>query len=378
MPCRLLALSPAAMPNSSLHPQLVRFLLLVLLGALTTACGGAGLTGMPSRPPEPRSELLIDNLKIPMSLAFAPDGRLFFNEVYEGRVRVFEQGTLRESPWFSTEVARGPEVGLLGLAIDPGFASNRHVYLYYSEPDPSRRNNVPLRNRIVRLTDRDGQGVDQTVVLDNLPISRTGRHSGGRLAFGPDGMLYVTVGNAESSRLGQEMGSLGGKILRIHPDGTIPADNPFPGSAVYALGFRNPFGITFHPATGRPYANENSGKGHDEINLIIAGGNYGNPVVEGRGDDPRFIDPIWESGEPSAGPTGLAFYNGAMFPELKNDLLFCGVHVGSLQRMRLAGADQRQVSSVESLAEECRLDVTVGPDGAIYFASINRIYRYAR
>ena len=90
------------------------------------------------------------------------------------------------------------------------------------------------------MTDRGGQGVDQMVILDNLPISRTGRHSGGRVAFRPDGMLYVTVGNAESSRLGQELGSMGGKILRIASDGSIPSDNPFPGSPVYAMGFRNP------------------------------------------------------------------------------------------------------------------------------------------
>jgi aldose sugar dehydrogenase len=355
----------------------VRLILTVLASMLLAACvnlpGGRGSQSSP-----PRTEVLIDNVKIPMSLAFAPDGRLFFNEVSEGRVRVFEAGVLQENPWATFEVARGPETGLLGLTIDPDFTSNHYVYLYYSEPDPTRRNNVPLRNRVIRMTDRGGQGVDQVVILDDLPISRTGRHSGGRLAFGPDGMLYVTVGNAESSRLGQEMGSMGGKILRVTPDGSVPPDNPFPGSPVFALGFRNPFGLAFHPATGRLYANENSGKGHDEINLIVPGGNYGNPVVEGRGDDPRFLEPLWESGEPSAGPTGLRFYAGNMFPELANDLLFCGIHVGALQRIRLTGENLDEVDSIDNLAEECRLDVVVGPDDAIYFAGINRISRYTR
>jgi aldose sugar dehydrogenase len=355
----------------------VRLIPIVLSSLLLAACVSLPSGGGPQSR-TPRTEVLIENVKIPMSLAFAPDGRLFFTEVSEGRVRVFENGTLQENPWASFEVARGPETGLLGLAIHPDFASNHYVYLYYSEPDPTRRNNVPLRNRIIRMTDRGGQGVDQTVILDDLPISRTGRHSGGRLAFGPDGMLYVTVGNAESSRLGQELGSLGGKILRITPDGSVPADNPFPGSPVYALGFRNPFGLAFHPSTGRLYANENSGKGHDEINLIVPGGNYGNPVVEGRGDDPRFLEPLWESGEPSAGPTGLRFYAGSMFPELTNDLLFCGIHVGALQRIRLTGENFDEVSGIEDLAEECRLDVVVGPDEAIYFAGINRISRYTR
>lgn len=320
----------------------------------------------------------MDNVKIPMSLAFSPDGRLFFNEVSEGRVRVIENGQLLPQPWFSTQVAQGPELGLLGLALDPDFAQNRYVYLYYSEPDPDRRNNVPRRNRVVRLTDHDGTGADMHVVLDGLPVSRTGRHAGGRIAFGPDRMLYVTVGNAESSRLGQELGSLGGKVLRMRPDGTAPGDNPFPDSLVFALGFRNPFGLAFHPLTGGVYGNDNGGKGHDELNMLQPGGNYGNPVVEGRGNDPRFIDPMWESGEPSIGPTGMVFYSGGMFPELQNDLLFCGVHLGALRRARLGGPNLDEVQHIDDLAEECRLDVAVGPDGAIYFASINRIYRYAR
>jgi glucose/arabinose dehydrogenase len=355
----------------------VRLILTILASLLAVACGNLpGATG--SQSSAPRTEVLIDNLKIPMSLTFAPDGRLFFNEVSEGRVRVFENGVLQDTPWATFEVARGPELGLLGLAIDPQFTTTHYVYLYYSEPDPNRRNAVPNRNRVIRMTDRGGQGADQTVILDNLPISRTGRHSGGRLAFGPDGMLYVTVGNAESSRLGQDLGSMGGKILRIAPDGSVPADNPFPGSPVYAMGFRNPFGLAFHPVTGKLYANENSGKGHDELNLIVPGGNYGNPVVEGHGDDPRFLEPIWESGEPSAGPTGLRFYTGSMFPELQNELLFCGIHVGPLQRIHLTGPNLDQIGSIENLADECRLDVVVGPDEAIYFAGINRISRYSR
>lgn len=355
----------------------MRFILIILASLLVAACATLpAASGPPSS--APHVEVLIDNLKIPMSLSFAPDGRLFFNEVSEGRVRVYENGVLQDAPWATFEVARGPELGLLGLAIAPQFATNHYVYLYYSEPDPNRRNNAPSRNRVIRMTDRGGQGADQTVILDNLPISRTGRHSGGRLAFGPDGMLYVTVGNAESSRLGQELGSMGGKILRIAPDGSVPADNPFPGSPVYAMGFRNPFGLAFHPLTGKLYANENSGKGHDELNLVVPGGNYGNPVVEGRGGDPRFLEPIWESGEESAGPTGLRFYTGSMFPELANDLLFCGIHVGPLQRIRLTGDNLDQVGTIENLADECRLDVVVGPDEAIYFAGINRISRYAK
>lgn len=357
----------------------VRIILPLVLCVFLAACGNLQIPGIAASPkPTGTSSVILDNAKIPMSLRFAPDGRLFFNEVSEGRVRIFQNGALLETPWAAFEVARGPETGLLGLALDPDFQSNHYVYLYYSEPDPDRRNNVPLRNRVVRMTDRNNHGEDLTVVLDDLPVSRTGRHAGGRLQFGPDGMLYVSVGNAESSRFGQELNRLGGKILRMRPDGSIPVDNPFPGSPVFALGFRNPFGLAFQPETGRLYANDNGGKGHDEYNLIMPAGNYGNPIVEGRGDDPRFINPLWESGDPSIGPTGMLFYTGSMFPELKNALLVCGVHQGMLRKARFTNANLDEIQDFEDIASECRLDVTQGPDGSIYYAGINKIYRYAR
>ena len=138
---------------------------------------------------------------------------------------------------------------MLGLALDPGYEQNRWVYLYYSEPDPNRADRRPLRNRIVRFTDRDNVGTDMTVILDDIPMSRQGRHNGGRLLFGPDGKLYVTVGNAEDKENSQNLKNVSGKVLRLNPDGTVPSDNPISGSPIFAYGFRNIFGLTIHPTT---------------------------------------------------------------------------------------------------------------------------------
>ncbi|MBA3330606.1 MAG: PQQ-dependent sugar dehydrogenase, partial [Actinobacteria bacterium] len=181
----------------------------------------------------PRSSVYLDGLKVPVGLVFAPDGRLFFSEVFTGNVRVAERdgdrARLLEQPFVSLEIAKGAEAGVLGLALDPDFEHNRWVYLYYSEPDPTRRDRVPRRNRVVRFTERDNVGIEMTVILDDIDMAREGRHNGGRLAFGLDGKLYVTVGNAQDRSHSQDMRRPNGKILRINPDGSIPADNPFPG-----------------------------------------------------------------------------------------------------------------------------------------------------
>jgi Glucose / Sorbosone dehydrogenase len=231
-------------------------------------------------------------------LNFAPDGRLFFVEVNAGRIRVANGMELQSEPMATLAVQQAAESGLLGLALDPEFSKNHFVYAYYSEgdrSDPSRG----IRNRVVRFTERDGIAGEMTPILDNLPVSSTGAedaHQGGALLFGPDGRLYVSVGETGNPAASQDLASLAGKILRVNADGSIPPDNPFPGSPVFAFGFRNPWGMVFHPKTGALFATENGNKAHDEINLVTAGGNYGWPKVDGINDDPKYEDPIWDSG----------------------------------------------------------------------------------
>jgi glucose/arabinose dehydrogenase len=328
----------------------------------------------------PRSAIYLDGLQTPIGLTFAPDGRLFFSEVFEGRVRVAERdgdrARLLVQPFVALEIARGAESGMLGLALDPDFEHNRWLYLYYSEADPNRKDRIPLRNRVVRYTEHANRGADATVILDDIPMAREGRHNGGMLAFGPDRKLYITVGNAQDRSTSQNPSKLNGKVLRINPDGTIPSDNPNPDSPVFALGFRNPFGLAFQPGADALFVTENSGDSADEINLVRAGANYGFPNYEGPGNDPRFVDPIWDSGSRTIGPTGLTFYTGDQIPQWRGDLFFCAVNTGLLTRLRLG--DSTHAEAAEEVAEDCRLDVANGPDGALYYASMTQIVRLGR
>jgi glucose/arabinose dehydrogenase len=330
----------------------------------------------------PRSEVYVDGVSMPVGLVFTPDGRLLFSEAFDGTVRVAErvgeQARLLPTPFVKLDIAKGGEAGALGLAVDPNYAQNRWVYLYYSQPDPTKADRRPWHNRIVRFTDVDNVGQNMTVIFDNIEMSRQGRHNGGRMLFGPDGKLYVTVGNAEEKENSQDLKNPNGKVLRLNPDGSIPSDNPFPGSPIYAYGFRNMFGLALHPTTNAFYVTENSGDSHDEINLIQPGGNYGFPFYEGAGDDPRFVDPIWESGARTIGPTGLTFYTGDQIPQYRGDLFFCAVNTGALTRLRLSSADYQTVEGSEVIANNCHLDVTNGLDGRLYYASVSQILRLGR
>jgi glucose/arabinose dehydrogenase len=329
----------------------------------------------------PRTEVYLTGVSMPVGLAFAPDGRLFFSEAFNGVVRVAErvdgQARLLPQAFAQLTTAKGAEAGMLGVALHPEFEQNHWVYLYYTDADPNRQDRVPLRNRIVRFTERDNVGTDMTVILDDLEVSRRGVHNGGILKFGPDGKLYATVGNAEEKANSQDTKKLNGKILRLNPDGSVPSDNPIPGSPIYAIGFRNPFGLTFEPTTGQAWATENSGDHDDEINALEAGANYGFPHVEGPGNDAKYKDPVWSSGSRTDGITGLTFYGGDQLPQYQGDLFFCAMNTGALTRLRLS-ADRTRAEAAEELSKTCFLDVTNGPDGALYYSSVNQIFRLGR
>jgi glucose/arabinose dehydrogenase len=331
---------------------------------------------------EPHSTVYVNGVAMPVSMVFTPDGRMLFSEVTEGTVRVAEvdssQARLLPDPFVKLDIAKGGETGMLGIALDPEFQRNHWVYVYYSEPDPDRKDRRPLRNRIVRFTDVNNVGQDMTVIFDNIQISRQGRHNGGRLLFGPDGKLYATVGNAEDKDNSQNLENPNGKVLRLNSDGSIPSDNPIPGSPIYAYGFRNMFGLTIHPTTKQVYVTENSGDSHDEINLVRPGANYGFPLFEGPGNDPRYVDPIWESGPRTIGPTGATFYTGDQLPQFRGDFFFCAFNTGVLTRMRFGGADFDQVVGAQDVISGCLLDVTSGPDGALYYSSVSQILRLGR
>jgi glucose/arabinose dehydrogenase len=335
------------------------------------------------RPDRVRSQVYVEGLQLPSALSFAPDGRLFLVEVNAGKVRVVRGGVLEAQPVATFPVQQAAESGLLGLALDPDFGNNHHVYVYYAEAEPGRPEHA-IRNRVVRFVERDGRAGDLTPIVDNLPANPVGAvdaHQGGALIFGPDGKLYITVGDTGVPDLAQDPAALEGKVLRVNPDGSIPTDNPFPGSPVYALGFRNPWGLAVHPRTGGIFVSENGNKAHDKIMLLQAGGNYGWPLVEQNGDDPRFVQPIWDSGDGADarnGMTGLIVYDGDLFSEYRDSLFFCAFRTGKLRRLVLGGADANQVDSQQRLEAECRLGLTVGPDEAIYTSSIDKVYRITK
>jgi len=284
-------------------------------------------------------QLIAGGLEVPWAVDLAPDGRLFVTE-RPGRVRIVKLGAgggLQAEPWARVPARANPdsERGLLGIALDPDFATSGVVYLYYSYTSTGGG----TLNRLVRLRDQGGKGVDETTLLDNIPGSSN--HDGGRIRFGPDGKLYVATGDGEQEQRAQDRNSLGGKILRLNKDGSIPSDNPFPGSAVFSFGHRNVQGLAWHPDTKALYATEHGPSGffpaccNDEVNRIEAGANYGWPIVTGQPNDARFKDPVvWSGRTDTWAPSGAAFATVA--GPLRGSLLFSALRGQHLHRVVFA------------------------------------------
>jgi glucose/arabinose dehydrogenase len=326
---------------------------------------------------KPQVEVVARELETAWAVAFAPDGRIFVTE-RPGRIRVIKNGNLQKELWLEIEVYERGESGLLGLAVDPQFESNRFLYAAYTYRDGGGR----VKNRLARLRDdpATGKGVMDKVLLDG--VAAASNHNGGRVKFGPDGKLYWTVGDAQETRHAQDLSSLNGKILRLNADGTVPTDNPFPKSPVYSYGHRNPQGLAWQPGTGRLYATEHGPSGFqgcclDEVNLIETGKNYGWPVI--RGDQTRdgMVLPVLHSGDSETwAPGGATFVRrGPTGNPWSGSLLFTGLRGQSLYRIVLDPNNPRKVATFERLfvREFGRLrDIAEGPDGALYLLTSNR------
>ena len=314
-----------------------------------------------------RVDVVATGLEVSWGLALAPDGRLFVTD-RPGRVRIIENGVLLpELALTLTDVYAQIEAGALGLAVHPQFEQNRYVYLVYTAERPGQS---PV-NRLVRyreLANTLGEGV---VLFDRPLGART--HDGARVRFGPDGKLYVTMGDVRDASLSQDLAAFNGKIFRLNEDGTTPSDNPF-GSPVLSYGHRNPQGIDWHPVSGDLWATEHGDVGNDELNVIDGGGNYGWPVIEGDESMAGMQTPI-RLYSSSIAPSGASFYTGSLFPTFRNDMFFATLVGQHVHRVRFDPADLRRVVGDERLLEgrfgRIR-DVVTGPDGALYFATNNR------
>ena len=308
----------------------------------------------------------------PVALAPAPDGRLFFAELQTGNIRILQDGEVLPRPFATLDdVTYHREAGLLGLALHPDFPQQPYVYAMYVVADAET--DLPQMQRVVRFRDVNNVGQDYTVILEDLPYALEGFHNGGRIAFGPDDKLYLSIGDIWMKEVSQDPSNLAGSILRFNLDGSIPEDNPIPGSPVYAIGFRNVFGLAFQPDTGSLFATENGPGGSDEVNKVEAGQNYGWPLHMGIANEEGYTDPVAVYGkwpEASIGPTGATFT--AVQPDL---LLLCGFADFYLRGVRLKGPDYTSTELKMILSTNCALDVAYSSDGWLYYSTPSAIYR---
>jgi glucose/arabinose dehydrogenase len=261
--------------------------------------------------------LVSGGLTNPTAMAFAPDGRLFVCE-QGGQLRVIENGVLRATPFLTVTVSSTGERGLLGVAFDPNFSSNHFVYVYYTATTPA------VHNRVSRFTANGDVAVagSETVILELNNLSSATNHNGGATHFGPDGKLYIAVGENANGANSQTLTNLLGKMLRINADGSIPSDNPFfaqasgQNRAIWALGLRNPFTFTFQPSSTRMFINDVGQNTWEEIDDGIAGSNYGWPETEGQTSDPRFRSPLYSYAHGTGPFLGCAITGGAFYPNV--------------------------------------------------------------
>ncbi|MDW0226100.1 MAG: PQQ-dependent sugar dehydrogenase [Nitrososphaeraceae archaeon] len=304
-------------------------------------------------------EIIAEGLQAPRSIDISKEGRIFISEK-RGSIRVVDNGTLLTEPVGDIKAENIGDAGLLGLTLHPNFTQNHLFYVYYTYS-----NSTGLFNKVLMLKESNNRIIDSKTILDGIPGNDY--RDGGRIKFGLDGKLYVSTGDASIPELSQDLNSLAGKILRINEDGTIPQDNPFSNSAVYAYGFRNAQGLAWAPNSGALYSSDQGGAGNDEINLISPAKNYGWPHEEcnSSGDDNRYTPPL-VCFNPSLEPSGIAF---AFSNKLgyQNHLI-----VATLKGSHLRDIDFDSGSQNTILVGYGRIiDLVESEDGSIYVLTSN-------
>lgn len=315
----------------------------------------------------------VSGLEVPWSLAFTSPSRLLVTE-RPGRIRVVQDGVLQSRPLATLpDVQARGETGLMGIALSPDYDRSREIFLCYAYDTADG-----AAVRVARFRDDGASISDRRVLVEGIPATHL--HAGCRLRFGPDRKLYVTTGDATDGRIAQDLASLGGKTLRLNPDGSIPPDNPFPGSPVFSYGHRNSQGLDWDPRSGLLVETEHGPSGFDgpgggdEVNIVEAGKNYGWPIVHHRESHEGMVSPILEY-TPAVAPSGASFSVGRLLPTFRGDFFFATLRGKRLIRVRFDPKDPRRVLETEEYFRDVygRLrDVVSGPDGALYVSTSNR------
>jgi glucose/arabinose dehydrogenase len=355
---------------------------LLVIGAVVTGTGCGSRMGAAAQGPIRSDQATFDlvtvvgGLEHPWGMAFLPDESILITE-RPGRVRMVRDGQLVPAPIEGVPpvYARG-QGGLLDVALDPEFASNRLIYLSYAAEGDGGNS-----TRVARAILGDRRLENLEVIFMAQPLVRASKHFGSRLAVDRAGHLFITVGERGQGERAQDLGDHNGTVIRLRLDGSVPEDNPFVGTAgarpeIFSYGHRNAQGMAIHPETGIPWLHEHGARGGDEINVVRPGVNYGWPVITygidysgapiGEGTHKKgMAQPIYYW-VPSIAPSGLAFYEGDAFPEWRGDLFVGALRSELLARLELDG---ERVVAEERLLEGAigRIrDVEVGPDGYLY------------
>ena len=322
------------------------------------------------------SQVFVGNVTNPTAMAFAPDGRLFVLE-QGGNVRIVKNGVVLPQPFVTLNVNSSGERGLLGIAFDPSFSTNNFIYLYYTL-------SMASHNRISRFTANGDVSVagSELQVLNLDPLGSATNHNGGTMQFGPDGKLYVGVGENANGANAQNLDTYLGKILRINADGSVPAGNPFTSGSnqkqrLWAFGLRNPYTIAFQPGTGRLFVNDVGQYTWEEINdASIGGKNFGWPSAEGNSSNSAYTNPIYNYSHGSASGQGCAITGGTFFnPSSTN---YPSSYIGKyfyidycnnwIDVLTLSGTTATRSSFATGIAGN-PVSIITGKDGNLYFLS---------
>jgi quinoprotein glucose dehydrogenase len=314
----------------------------------------------------------LENLNVPWELIFLPESSRALITERDGRILQVKNGELQSEIYLELDINSRGEGGLMGMAHHPDFPEEPYIYIMYTYTS----NSSNLYNRVSRFKDEGNQAVEEEIIIDQIPAGNN--HNGGRIAFGPDEMLYITTGDTFNRDIAQDLNNLGGKILRLTPEGDIPTDNPFSNSPVYSLGHRNPQGLTWDPETGDLFISDHGPSGEDglrakdRIKMVNAGDNFGWPDKIGYFENSEYANPLimWEDPVP---PSGMTFYQGKLY-------------VGTLRSQSLVQIslskekEEYDIGKIEHLFNDGsgssvygRIRTAVkGPDGYLYFLTNNR------